>query len=48
MDLEKLVGIQHKVESLYAEKINEEDDNVDEEEAPSGKEQDSQFSDSYD
>ena len=38
MDLEKLVGIQHKVESLYAEKINEEDDNVDEEEAPSGKE----------
>lgn len=31
MDLEKLVGIQHKTDSLYAEKINEEEDLNDDE-----------------
>ena len=31
MDLEKLVGIQHKTESLYAEKIHEEEDAIDDE-----------------
>ncbi|CAD8086869.1 unnamed protein product [Paramecium primaurelia] len=49
MDLEKLVGIQHKTESLYAEKIHEEEDAIDDEdEQHSDKELDSQMSESQD
>ncbi|CAK94025.1 unnamed protein product (macronuclear) [Paramecium tetraurelia] len=51
MELEKLVGIQHKTDSLFAQKIQEEDANENENEDEldnSQKDQDSQMSESYD